>query len=279
MQVRFMKEIDIDFALNLTSSEGWTDIRSDFQSLISHQPQAAFIALEDEESIGIISAVVYGDIGFIGSLIVLQSHRNKGVGTSLMRYAINYLETNGVKMMMLDAVPEAVPIYERLGFRKCCKSLRLSGYPSDTDPLGIRKATEQDLNWIFRLDAKAFGGNRSHFLKHRYLEFPDLAYVIDNVEVPTGFIMASDRKDTVRIAPWIIANHDRYAGNLIKAVAHARMNQSLSIGLLETNSTALSILKDLGFQERFFSIRMALSTTGIPSFSDMMYSIGSPAKG
>jgi len=274
-----MKDEDIEFALSLTASEGWTDIHSDFQLLVSYRPHAAFIGTEEGERIGMISAVSYGSIGFIGSLIVMNAYRNKGIGSSLMRYAIGYLESIGVETMLLDAVPDAVPIYERLGFQKCCKSLRLSGVPSDVDSLGIRRMTKGDLNGVFNLDGKAFGGDRSHFLNKRYLEFPGLAFVIDNTKGPKGFIMASDRKDTVRIAPWIVNNHDKHAGDLIKAVAQARIKQSISIGLLETNHAALEILEDLGFQEKFFSIRMARSDQGIPSFSNVMYSIGSPAKG
>ncbi|MFW9918677.1 MAG: GNAT family N-acetyltransferase [Candidatus Thorarchaeota archaeon] len=280
MRVRFMENEDIDFALQLTSSEGWSDIRSDFEMLISHSPQAAFIALENGQSIGMISAVAYGTIGFIGSLIVLKDHRKKGIGTTLMKHAISYLESNQAMTMMLDAVPDAAPIYEGLGFKRCCKSLRLSGIPDATEVRNVRKATDDDLEGLLRLDERAFAGNRSHFLKHRYREFPDLCYVIDSGEDRVdGFIMASDRGSTVRIAPWIISNHHENAGDLINAVARARKSQSLSIGVLETNQNALDTLNRVGLHEKFFSIRMVRSRMEMPSFSNMMYSIGSPAKG
>lgn len=277
-QIRFMTEDDIEFALSLTTSEGWTDVRSDFELLISYHPKAAFIAFDDE-LVGMISAVAYGKIGFIGSLIVSKEWRNKGIGTSLMGHAISYLEKNGVSTMMLDSVPEAAPIYEGLGFRRCCKSLRLSGMPTGMEAKEIRNATEEDLEEILRLDRIAFGDDRSHFLTGRFQEFPDLCYVIEEQEEVEGFIMASDRSNTIRIAPWIVAREHRFAGELVKAVASTRKGKSFSIGLLETNQVALGILRRLGFQEKFFSIRMVRGAAGVPSFSDMMYSIGSPAKG
>ncbi len=279
MQVRFMKDKDINFALELTSGEGWTDIRSDFELLITFTPPAAFVAVEAGERIGMISAVAYGRMGFIGSLIVSKMCRNRGIGTALMKHAINYLEKNGISTIMLDAVPEAAPIYESLGFRRCCKSLRLSGIPSDVEMKDVRKATEEDLPSILHLDRISFGDDRSHFLHHRFQEFPELRYVIEGEKGVYGFIMASDRTNTVRIAPWIVEGNHRSAGELVKAVASSRKGESLSIGLLETNQISLETLKKLGFQEKFFSIRMVRGTSGMPSFSDMMYSIGSPAKG
>ncbi len=277
MLIRRMKHEDIDFALSLTRSEGWSDIHSDFALLISSDPPSAFIAEEDSQRVAMISAVAYGQIGFIGSLIVKKEQRGKGLGTSLMLHAIECLENHGANDIMLDAVPEAAPIYEKLGFNRCCRSLRLQGVPK-TNIHTARRLKDEDLERILALDIEAFSEDRSHFLKSRILEFPDLCYVIERDGEITGFAIGSDRQGTVRIAPWIVAEHDLKAGELVVAIGAARPNTSLSIGMLETNECAVETTLSLGFKEISSSIRMHKGEN-TPKFSDMMYAIGSPAKG
>ena len=101
-----------------------------------------------------ISAVSYGSIGFIGSLIVLPDYRNQGIGTALMKHAIECLENTGARALMLDAVQKAVPVYERLGFNRVCNSsaefgqswtscewglnTQVSDLPSEVDPTQTR---------------------------------------------------------------------------------------------------------------------------------------------
>ena len=107
MHIRVMTLEDIDFALKLTSQEGWSDIRSDFVSLITYKPAGAFIIEEHKSLVGMISVVSYGVFGFIGSLIVLPNYRQRGFGSELMRYAMTYLQNNGSKTIRIGYLKHA----------------------------------------------------------------------------------------------------------------------------------------------------------------------------
>jgi predicted N-acetyltransferase YhbS len=279
LKIRPMESADIDFALALTSREKWSDIRTDFELLIAHSPQAAFVGMEDDKPMGMISAVVYGKTGFIGSLIVLDEYRGKGNGTRLVRFAIDFLERQGVHTMMLDAVPEAVPMYTRLGFKPVCKSLRFTGTVNGSISENVRNITPADIPRVTNLDRIAFGNDRSHFLTTRIRDSPDLCYILLDSSDITGFALGSNRPNTIRIAPWIMAKPHPESGDLIRAISMKSQGKGISLGVLESNQLATKLCRAIGLREATHSIRMARSESSVRPFSEMEYAIGSPAKG
>ncbi|MHA1648200.1 MAG: GNAT family N-acetyltransferase, partial [Promethearchaeota archaeon] len=127
--IQYLNKIDVNFALNMVNIEGWGTTKEEIQDLLDFSPKKScgFLAKIGEKPVGMIITISYDKFGFIGNLIVDKNYRNHGIGQELMKKAINHLINKGNKSIMLDGVPEAVPLYERLGFRKICKSLRLDG--------------------------------------------------------------------------------------------------------------------------------------------------------
>lgn len=279
MKIRPMESTDIDFALTLTSREEWSDIRTDFELLIAHSPKAAFVGIEENKRIGMISAVAYGITGFIGSLIVLDGYRGKGNGTGLMRFAIDFLERQGIHTMMLDAVPEAASMYAKLGFRPVCKSLRFIGTVDGSTSKNIRNLTPADTQRVIDLDRTAFGNDRSHFLTRRIRDCPDQCYVLLDGSDITGFAIGSNRPNTVRIAPWVVSGHHPDSGDLVRAISESVLGKQVSLGVLESNRLSVEVCRDIGLRETKHSIRMARSKDPVRPLSEMEYAIGSPAKG
>jgi len=125
MNIRNMRATDLDFAAACTATEGWrTETRSEFEGVLEYDSAGAFVAERAGKRIGICAAVSYGRHGFVGELIVLPDERGKGVGGSLMGNALDHLAARGAESVLLDAVPAAAPLYERMGFRHICASLR-----------------------------------------------------------------------------------------------------------------------------------------------------------
>ena len=126
MKIRSMTKADLDFAINLTSKEGLSSTKTDFEELLGFDSHSCFIGEENNERIGMFCAISYGQFGNIGNLIVIDNYRQKGLDSILMKHAMSYLFEKGASVIFLDGVQAAVSLYERLGFRKICKSLRLS---------------------------------------------------------------------------------------------------------------------------------------------------------
>ena len=128
MIIRRMTQKDILFAIKLAINAGWTsEDRDMFRAFLFHDPDGCFIAEENRDPVGICIATAYQESGYFGELIVAPRYRNEGVGTRLLRTAMDYLKSRQIKNIYLDSVPQAVSLYERHGFKKICLSLRFSG--------------------------------------------------------------------------------------------------------------------------------------------------------
>lgn len=69
------------------------------------------------EPVGTISVVTSGPVPGIWNVGTLPEHRHKGIGSSLMRYALREAAQEGRTSSMLLASNEGVPLYERLGYQ------------------------------------------------------------------------------------------------------------------------------------------------------------------
>lgn len=126
--IRNMDQSDIDFAFECTRTEGWlSETVNVFNSFFTHDPDGCFAAEINSERVGICVATKYVKNGFVGELIVVKDYRGRGIGSKLFGKAIDYLKSNGIENIYLDGDLGAVPIYEKFGFRKMCKSLRFVG--------------------------------------------------------------------------------------------------------------------------------------------------------
>jgi len=86
-----------------------------------------FVALLDDEVVGFLSAVTFYSAGAAGRFLYLQQivvrteHRNKGIGTEIMRYIEDYAKANGMNGIGLCSGhhrTDAHRFYERNGFSK-----------------------------------------------------------------------------------------------------------------------------------------------------------------
>ena len=144
MLIRQMTYADARFAYECTDKEGWQGSLEDtFIGHLEYDADGCFVAEKNGRRIGICVATKYETSGFIGMLIVIEEERGKGYGTQLFRKAIRYLNDNNIRNIYLDGDLDAVPIYEKYGFRKVCKSLRFIGKIEAEDSDLIRQAEER----------------------------------------------------------------------------------------------------------------------------------------
>ena len=274
-----MTEADLDFAISLTTKEGWSSTRTDFEELLRFDSHGCFIGEENNERFGMVCAIPYGDFGNIGNLIVIDDYRERGLGGELMEHAMSYLQRKGASVMFLDGVQAALSLYERLGFRRICKSLRLSGIVTGVISNNVRIMENSDLDKILAIDKQYFKADRAFFLKSCQEYNPRLCMVLEIEGNIAGYILASPRKDSLRIGPWVMTQHLDKAEMFLRAFVAETGNQSVQLGVLETSISAVDLLRKLGFTETSYSWRMARGGPGKFKFSNQMYAIHSPARG
>ncbi|MFX0107879.1 MAG: GNAT family N-acetyltransferase [Candidatus Hodarchaeota archaeon] len=279
MDIREMLFADLDFALELTTAEEWSSTRADFEELLLFDQHGSFIGMENEEPIGMVCCIPYGPFGFIGNLIVKKEYRGQGKGQKLMEYAMKYLQRRRIETIMIDAVPAAESLYERLGFRKICRSLRLAGAVGPRISPDVRPMTDKDLLQIMNIDKIHFGANRFLFLGNSLSSEPDLSLVLEIDGVIAGYITGTRRHGAAHISPWIMDNHLDKAGELLQTFAAVAAEPIIKLGVLETNRPALGLFQRSGLMMKSYSWRMVAGPESYISFSDGMFAIGSPMRG
>jgi ribosomal protein S18 acetylase RimI-like enzyme len=190
LRIRPMTPTDLAFAAECTASEGWaSEDLATLEGFYQHDPHGCLIAELARWPVGVCKATPYGRSGFIGELIIRTQVRGQGIGAALLDHAVRYLRRRGTETIYLDGVVKAVPLYERQGFRKVCRSLRFSGALQGQSHPDVRSMRADDLPGVFALDRQAFGEDRSFFLGRRLELYPELCKVMLEEGKLTGFIL------------------------------------------------------------------------------------------
>ena len=297
MTIREIRPADLEFAAACTAREGWlSETRSELANLFDYNRAGCLICDTSTGPAGICFAICYGDVGFIGELIVLPERRGNGIGQQLMERSIEFLHKNGAARILLDAVPRAVALYERLGFQKLCRSLRFLRQPlrrsrsssaklrahneMKSDRGIVRAMSPVDLAAVNHLDQYAFGADRSFFLSRRLRDNPELCFVQERDGRISGFVTGRAGDGVYSAGPWVGKQGAETGCDLLHALAEAIPDHPLRIGVLSDNEAAVAALLSIGFEKQADSPwRMILGDGGYPETLASAFAIGSPAKG
>jgi predicted N-acetyltransferase YhbS len=173
LSVRPMTLADLDGADELRRLAGWNQTRDDWRRWLGLEPEGCFVAVEGAQVVGTVTTVTYGQaLAWIGMMLVHPEHRRRGIGTRLMKRALELLHGRGVSTVKLDATPAGLPVYEQLGFVSewsLTRWRREAAATSGVDEGGLASATralcESDWPLVQQVDRAAFGTSRSHLLR------------------------------------------------------------------------------------------------------------------
>ncbi len=110
----------------------WEANRPEFERALD--ANAVFIAEEDGEATGFVTAWLEDHFARIGGLYVVEADRRQGTGRALVETVIENLRARGATHLFLNANLQALSFYERLGFREESRNLVL--------PLELRRVGE-----------------------------------------------------------------------------------------------------------------------------------------
>ena len=85
-----------------------------------------FVAERDGDAVGFATAWIDGHIAYVGDLFVRESERRHGTGKALVETVVENMRARGATYLRLNANLDALPFYERLGFREESRNLILS---------------------------------------------------------------------------------------------------------------------------------------------------------
>ncbi len=282
LHIRPMTASDLDFAASLTAGEKWvTETREEFEGFLEHDPAGCWVGELEGCRAAVCVATLYGERGFVGEMIVVPGLRPLGLGRRLFGHVLDDMRRRGCRSVSLDAVPRAAAYYESVGFRPVCRSLRLTKGLSPEPAEGVRSMARSDLDEILAVDRRAFGADRSFFLRRRLTLYPELASVQVEKSVLTGYLFGRRRGRFAWAGPWWVRPGASDPGGLLRAFGLGTDAPDLLLGVLDSNPSAVSVTRALGLRERgHASIRMVLGDPAAAvGFSPELMGIGSAAKG
>jgi len=280
VDIRKMTVGDLEFCIEMFGITGWGNTADDILRMISYELGGCFVASLDGEDVGMVGSIGYGEVGYLGNLIVRPEQRGQGIGATLMRVAMEHLLDTGVESIRLDAVPKGIPLYERLGFREEHLSLRFTGHATEKGSKGCERMMESDLPDVLSLDLRFFGASRGRVLRRVREDFPGLCFVARDGSRLAGFIMAKEGEGRIRIGPWMCEpGEPEVAERLLHRLMDEVAEGMLWAGVPEGNRASVEILGRNGFSSGPSSHRMCYGKCGETGIVKGIFGVGGPDKG
>ena len=212
---------DLEACLGLSQSAGWNQLREDWALFLSFSSRGCFVACTGDRLVGTLTSIDYeGRFSWIGMVLVHPDQRRRGMGTLLMRAALDALAS--CETVKLDATPAGRTLYAQLGFVDEYELGRLvsaqpewgPAEPAEADLAPLRRA---DLDEVAAFDAPVFGVARRHVLQAWYERTPQAAFVLRRGGQVAGFAMGRPGANFATIGP-VIARTEADARTLARAV-------------------------------------------------------------
>lgn len=251
--VRPMERAEVDWAVEMAAREGWNPGLHDAEAFYAADPDGFLVGTLNDEPIGCVSAVAYGDtFGFIGLYIVSPAHRGQGHGFRLWEAALERLKGRNIG---LDGVVEQQANYRRCGFNLAYRNVRYrfdgpAEVPQDVIPV--------DSDWAEALaayDKRLFPAPRVEFLR-AWLACPEafsFAVVVDDRLLGWGTIRPC--REGYKIGP-LFAEDAVVADRLFQALASTRLLGNVYLDVPEPNTAAVALAERHHMTRVFETARM-----------------------
>jgi len=87
---------------------------------LADRPLMLFLALLDGRPVGTSSIFLSGEGAHIFDISTRAEHRNRGYGSAITHFSLMFARRLGARFGALQAAPDGLNIYRRMGFREVC---------------------------------------------------------------------------------------------------------------------------------------------------------------
>jgi GNAT superfamily N-acetyltransferase len=202
---------DVALGLRLTRQAGWNQLESDWRRFLNLGPEGCFVAELDGHPVGTTMTFVSDRVAWVAMVLVEEGSRGKGIGTALLKHALNYLDAYKIKTVRLDATHLGQPIYEKLGFMPEYELVRFEGVV----PTGLKTQDSRLKHQVLGLesevvglsliefDRQVTGENRAKMLGALFKEFPQSVRVLMRGDRVEGFVTMRPGRNAIQIGPCV----------------------------------------------------------------------------
>lgn len=266
LDIERLDDTEVPAMLALSAEAGWNQTEDDWRIFLQ-QGQVFACRGEGGQPVATAAVLPYGQFAWISMVLVTASHRQKGLGTHLLRHCIADLQTRGC-VPYLDATPAGENVYLPLGFKPVFGITRWQGQgagkPAKTAPV--------DLDICLKLDAASFGFAREPLLRSFTARKPELAMQTDG-----GFIAARSGRLATQIGPLAAKDEALALGLLCRALD--RISGPVFLDVPDRWTRLSDELKARGFTIQRGFRRMALGTSVSNGNPDQSFVLAGPEFG
>lgn len=284
LHIRPMTPADIPFGMKLKTLAGWNQTEGDWRALLRYTPEGCFVAEWEGRPVGTATTTIHdGKVAWIGMVLVHPEFRRLGIGKSLLKHCIAWLQQLGIPSIKLDATPAGKTVYVPLGFRDEYELERVEAIAD----CGLRVADcgiqtgAADAQAILSLDTEAFGVPRPAVLQRLLDDHPDLCWTTSapssSFRIPPGFLLARPGANAWHLGPWV-ARSEETAEALLRACL-ARLAGQRVFADVPVNHPARQLAARHGFKPQRPLTRMWLGCNAWPGNPALTYAVADPAKG
>jgi GNAT superfamily N-acetyltransferase len=280
MQIRVMTQQDISGGMRLNTVVGWNQTAEDWERFLAASPNGCFAMEDGGKIVGTAATLPFEHkFAWISMVLVDPDYRNQGIGTSLLRRAIDYLDSTGIPTLKLDATPAGKPLYEKLGFVTEYEIDRWILKRTVTDKAS-QHATEaaERLSEVFEFDSEAFGADRGDLLRSLNERAPDLTHVVRNGDRLTGYVFGRRGLFADHLGPWMALNAEA-ARSLLAEFLQRSSRDTIIVDALRSNQIAGNLLRENGFAPARLLTRMYRGPNSLPGKPDSLCAIMGPEFG
>jgi hypothetical protein len=254
--VRTMTRAEVDLAVDWAALEGWNPGLHDADCFYEADPDGFFIGMLNDEPVGCISAVSYGEsYGFIGFYIVKPSYRKRGFGIPLWKKAMEHLSGRNIG---LDGVVAQQDNYKKSGFQLAHRNIRYE-WRSTRDQKAAQGITElsQVLSEdLLKYDAKLFGNRRDSFLECWISRPGNVALGIVQKGKIQGYGVLRRCRHGFKIGPLFAESADLAETLFLALTADLPVDTPTFLDVPEVNPQAMRMAEKYGMTKAFETARM-----------------------
>lgn len=222
--------------LKSASVEGWITDQRELEFLRTTYPEGCLVALCNGHIAGFITALRYVTSAWIGNLLVLPDHRNKGIGRALIAQVLQSLDESGCETVWLTASAQGAHLYTSLDFIQIDTVQRWRGRASVRLEAAPWECTEK----FIAIDTLGWGDSRPALYRH-LLESRVVLSASDS------FLACSSAGNYNCIGPWGAVSSEAAAHILTSAISYDSGAKDTFIDVPANNLSARDILRAQGF--------------------------------
>ncbi|MFN0085979.1 MAG: GNAT family N-acetyltransferase [Blastocatellia bacterium] len=272
---------DLPAGIALCRAARWNQLDRDWRQFLALSPRGCRVALRAGRVVGTVTTISYENrFSWVGMVLVDPEERRQGIGTLLLRDAIDLLRDRTA--IRLDATPAGREVYLKLGFADEYGLSRMEGRVPEQiageDAGAARRMTDEDLGAIYDLDASIFGADRRAMLRWMREGAPEYAWIVRGERGIAGYCFGRRGFSFEHLGP-VIAENGQVARQLAAACLRNRIGAAFILDVFRHDSDWLGWLADMEFREQRPFIRMFLGEHRHPGRPERQFAMLGPEFG